>query len=279
MQLVILGSGQDAGVPQIGCNCENCANARKESKFRRLGPSIALMDKEEDFCYIIDASPDFNIQVDMINKQLEKKSQNKKSIPLDGIFLTHSHFGHIAGLWYLGKECVDTKNINVYCTTKMKKFLENNHPFQHLIKRGNITPISFTIGEKQLLENFSIIAFEVPHRNEFADTVGYRIEAYKSVIYLPDLDNWTDEIIALIKEVDIAIIDATFYTKDELPRISRVPHPPMEETINILRESKTEIYFTHFNHTNKTLKRNSKERKETLEKGFNLVEDGLILDI
>ncbi len=278
MQLVILGSGQDAGVPQIGCYCENCVKSREDKAFRRLGPSIALMDSKKKFCYIFDASPDLKEQVDTINKIAQKESL-AKSIPIDGIFLTHTHFGHIAGLWSLGKECINIKKMIIHCTHKMKQFLDSYHPFKHMIEQENITPVPFEIGTKQHYNEFSVSSFEVPHRNEYVDTVGFIIHAKKTVVYLPDLDYWTEEILAIIEEADIALIDATFYTKDEIPRMANVPHPPMIETMERLKNTTTEIYFTHFNHTNKTLDETSKERKETLEKGFKLAYDGLIIEI
>ena len=278
MQLVILGSGQDAGVPQIGCYCDNCVKSREDKTFRRLGPSIALMDSKKKFCYLIDASQDLKDQIDMINELLQK-DPSEKSFPIDGIFLTHTHYGHIAGLWSLGKECIDIKKIIIHCTQKMKQFLENYHPFKHLIEQENITPIPFEIGTKQHYNEFSISSFEVPHRDEYVDTVGYIIHATKTVVYLTDLDYWTEEILAIIEQADIALVDASFYSKDELPRMTNVPHPPMIETMERLRDSTTEIYFTHFNHTHKTLDVTSKERKETLEKGFKLAYDGLIIEV
>ncbi len=278
MQLVILGSGQDAGVPQIGCYCGNCVKSREDKAYQRLGPSIALITSNKKTCYIIDASPDLKVQVDIVNK-LMLKELPAKSVPITGIFLTHAHFGHLAGLWSLGKECIDIKGITVHCTHKLNHFLNSQHPFKHMTEQGNIKPTPFEIGVLQEFNGFSISSFEVPHRNEFADTVGYIIHATKTVVYLPDIDDWTEEILTIIEEADIALIDATFYTKAELPRMSNVKHPPMIETMERLKDSTTEIYFTHFNHTNKTLDETSKERKETLEKGFKLAFDGQIIEI
>jgi pyrroloquinoline quinone biosynthesis protein B len=135
------------------------------------------------------------------------------------------------------------------------------------------------INHKYPIEDFRITAFQVPHRNEYADTVGYVIECNKKLLYLPDLDYWTDDLIKLVESIDIALIDGSFYSKDELPGRDDVPHPPIKETMELLDPTKTEIYFTHFNHTNLILKRVGKERKETLEKGFKIAFDGLKINI
>ncbi|MGC9779642.1 MAG: MBL fold metallo-hydrolase [Candidatus Heimdallarchaeota archaeon] len=278
MKLLILGSGQDAGVPQINCDCENCSNARKNPDQRRLGPTIAFLDKEKEYCYIIDASPDMKDQTEIIKKAITKvKSQ--KSIPISGIFLTHAHYGHCSGLWSLGKECCDADEVMVFCSAKMSEFLKNNHPFQHLFERKNLALFSIKMNYEYSMEDFTIKAFKVPHRDEYADTVGYLIEHTKKVIYLPDLDYWTEDLIELINSVDIAIIDGSFYNKGELPRMTEIPHPPIIKTAELFKDSKVEIYFTHFNHTNPILKENSKERNEILKKGFKIARDGLVIDI
>ncbi len=278
MQIVILGSGQDAGVPQISCNCSNCSQARKNPEAILLGPSIALLDSEKEYCYLIDASPDIKRQIELIT-EIIPKVKTQETIPISGIFLTHAHFGHVAGLWSLGKECIDTHGITIFCSAEMSEFLTNNHPFSHMLHRKNLILSDMKVNQKYPFEDFWITSFQVPHRDEYADTVGYVIERNKKLLYLPDLDSWTDDLIRLVESVDIALIDGSFYSKDELPGRDDVPHPPIKETMELLDPTKTEIYFTHFNHTNLILNRECKERKELLEKGFKIAVDGLKFNI
>ncbi|MBK5113078.1 MAG: MBL fold metallo-hydrolase [Candidatus Heimdallarchaeota archaeon] len=278
MQIIILGSGQDAGVPQISCDCQNCSRARKNPKLKLLGPSIALLDSGKKYCYLIDASPDIKHQIESI-KEIIPKVKTQETIPISGIFLTHAHFGHVSGLWSFGKECIDTQEITVFCSAKMSEFLVKNHPFSHMLARKNFCISEVKINQTYPIEDFKITSIQVPHRDEYADTVGYIIEQNKKLLYLPDLDYWTEDLIKLVESVDIALIDGSFYSKDELPGRDDVPHPPIEETMKLLNPTKTEIYFTHFNHTNSILQKEGKERKETQEKGFQLAYDGLIINI
>ena len=276
MKILILGSAQDAGVPQIGCMCANCTKAREDNSFVRLGPSIAFTHSEKNFFFLIDASPDIKQQIEII-RNVSKNYE--KVLPILGIFLTHAHYGHCSGLWQLGKECIAVKNLPVYCTNKMKNFLETNHPFKHLIDDNNITLKEIQIDNELEIEDFKITSFEVPHRNEFADTVGYKIEMEKSLIYLPDIDYWNKKILRIISEADLAIIDGTFFSSNELPQREDVPHPPIEKSIELMKDFETEIYFTHLNHTNKALIKNSNEIKEIKKKGFNIAFEGLIIEI
>jgi pyrroloquinoline quinone biosynthesis protein B len=272
MKVMVLGSGQDAGIPQTGCDCKVCTKAKKDSKFRRWGPSIAIFDEKS--VYLVDASPDLKYQMDMLQYIINENGR----IPISGIILTHAHYGHISGLWQLGRETIEEKNIPVYCTSKMMKLLMENYPFNLLVQSKNIDLKE--IKEKIEIDfgGFSCTPILVPHRNEVANTVGYSILAHKKLVYVPDIDRWTEQILREIKSSDIALIDGTFFSRDETPRFSEVPHPPISETLEIFKDIDSEIYFTHINHTN-VINKNGKEKKSIESKGFKIAYDGMILDI
>ena len=191
--------------------------------------------------------------------------------PVKGIFLTHAHFGHCAGLWYLGKESANVHDLPVYCTSSMRTFLSTNHPFDLLIERGNIR-----------LEDISHLAvctpLPVPHRGEGSDCVGFILTARKRLVYIPDVDYWTDDLIEEIGRSDIALLDGTFYSRNELPRFAEVPHPPIRETIERLGATGTEVYFTHINHTN-PVNRDGPERQYVESSGCHIAHEGMVLEI
>ncbi len=276
MKLIILGSGQDVGIPHIGCYCEVCEIARKDVKFRRFGPSVAVINAEKPAAYMFDASPDIKYQFDMIHDIMPVDWAAGQK-PVEGIFLTHAHIGHYEGLMQLGKEGMDIRNLLVYCTPKMKEFLRENFPFSYLVARKNIDIREIRPEETFTFDGFEVRAFGVPHRNEIADTFAFEIVANKKVIYLPDIDDWNEDSLRRIKEADIALIDGTFYREEELTRFAAVPHPPIREAIKKLEGLKTEIYFTHINHTN-PINRDSEEKQLILDKGFKITHDGLTLD-
>jgi pyrroloquinoline quinone biosynthesis protein B len=117
----------------------------------------------------------------------------------------------------------------------------------------------------------------VPHRNEDANTLAYIIQSQnRSALYMPDLDYYTDEVFALLKQVDVAIIDGTFYTLTELPatRIAGIPHPPVSESLQKLHGIRTRIIFTHLNHTNLLLDPYHPSRQAVAEAGFQIATEG-----
>ena len=269
----VLGSVQDGGYPHTGC-FENCCLSLKEKK--RLISSIAIVDKVTKQSWIIDITPDINSQLRMLNRYIHSS--------LSGIFLTHAHIGHYGGLINLGLESMNTSKIPVYAFNKMKLFLEENSIFNQLIKNENIVINSMDENSEFFLnESIKISGFLVPHRNELSETVGYCIKSKnKSIIYLPDIDSWDKwktDVTELIKNHDVLILDGTFYDKNELKKrdITKVPHPSIIDSMQLMNtlpiKERNKVYFTHMNHTNKSLLNNSKEYIHIVNSGYNILKD------
>ncbi len=103
-----------------------------------------------------------------------------------------------------------------------------------------------------------MIPFEVVHRPEYSDTLGYLIEGpSRRVLYVPDADvwdGWTTPFEDLLRRVDVALIDGSFFSHDELGHRPQgeVPHPPVIATLERYAgmPGRPEIRFIHLNHTN-----------------------------
>ena len=274
----ILGVAQDGGVPHLGCSKTCCST----SSVTRYVSSIMVSNQKSKASYVFDASPDLAKQLSFMK---DKISENLK-----GIFLTHAHIGHYSGLMYLGRESFNSKNIPVYAMPRMKKFLETNGPWNQLVSLNNIK-IDSIINESEIVVEKDLIVkpIEVPHRDEYSETVGYFIKGpYKSAIYIPDIDKWykwDKSIVDLISSVDYAFIDATFYDEKEINYrdISEIPHPFVIESMRLFEEAskkeKSKIYFIHLNHTNPLLDSNSSEYKDLISKGYNVAQEGLVLKL
>ena len=277
ISLVILGTAQDAGSPQIACKKECCANLFDNPNNNRQVVSLGLIDTESNKTYLFEATPDIGKQMKMITKY-ESKS-NKESV--DGIFLTHAHIGHYSGLMYLGKEAMDAKEIPLYVMPRMKNFLSTNGPWDQLVSRKNI---QLQVMENEQVVNLSqsitVTPILVPHRDEYSETVGYRINGpNKSALFIPDIDKWNKwdkNIIDEIKKVDYAFLDAAFYSGKEINNrdVSEIPHPFVIESFetfkNISEIEKSKIVFIHFNHTNPLLNSKSVETQIVIDKGYKI---------
>ena len=273
--IVILGTIQDAGSPQIGCNKSCCIDLFKNNNRQII--SLGLIDTPNNKTYLFEATPDIAQQMKMLTYY---EKQSNKEIA-DGIFLTHAHVGHYTGLMFLGKEAMDAKNVPVYAMPRMKEFLINNGPWNQLVARENIN-ITEIENEKpvQLSDKIQVIPFLVPHRDEYSETVGYKIIGpNKSALFIPDIDKWdkwNKVILDEIKKVDYAFLDGTFYSGKEINNrdISQIPHPFIIESLENFKElnqqEKNKVVFIHFNHTNPVIDTNSYETKTVTNLGFKI---------
>lgn len=277
--IIVLGIGQDAGVPQMGCDSPFCQKAWKNSKLRQTVSSIALVNPSKKERWIFDATPDLPKQFQFLKNITGDFSNN-----LAGIFLTHAHIGHYTGLMYLGRESMSAKETKVYAMPRMKQMLETNAPWSQLVSIKNIAlqPLE----NKQITkisENISVQSFLVPHRDEFSETVGFRITANsKSLVFIPDIDKWqkwSEKLEDVVKSNDYILIDGTFYADGEINRpMSEVPHPFVAETAELLKDlplrHKNKVYFIHFNHSNPLVQGNKQKIAELKKNGFNITFQG-----
>ncbi len=279
-QLFIAGVAQDAGHPQLGCN-KMCCSGKTTS---HLVSSVAICDFQAGAYYLIDATPNITAQVSAINHAMKLPAQTLPS----AVFLTHAHIGHYTGLMYLGREALSAHLLAVYAMPRMHSFLSENGPWSQLVALENISlkPCVEQI-PIPLSANLSFLPIGVPHRDEFSETVGYQINANeKSALYIPDIDKWSKWSTSLsdaVEQNDYVLIDATFYSADELPgrSLSEIPHPTVKESMALLsqlpREAKNRVYFIHMNHTNPLLDPNSEAYKHVMDSGFNVATEGTLL--
>jgi pyrroloquinoline quinone biosynthesis protein B len=278
--IMVLGVAQDAGYPQINCKKKCCAPAWGNLNLQRTTSCLAIVDPTTNEQWIIDATPNIKSQVQL----LKNKTGTEK---IDGILLTHAHIGHYTGLMHLGREVMGTNNIPVFAMPRMKTFLEENGPWSQLVELENMRLQKLKSDSAfNLNKSIEIKPFLVPHRDEFSETVGYQILINeKTLLFIPDIDKWErweTNISELIKKIDYAFLDATFYKNGELKRdMSEIPHPFVEESMKLFATlsdvDKQKVHFIHFNHTNPLLQEGSTAQKEVLGKGFNLAKEGQII--
>ena len=281
----VIGTAQDGGIPHIGCFCSNCQRAWKEPQFSRLISSLALFDLVENKTIFVDATPDIRAQTKMVRERMSSHKKKNKFWP-DGILLTHAHIGHYTGLMFYSYEAQSTDRLPVYCSERMADFLAQNGPWSQLVEQKNIVTKTIRPENLQsLTSHISILAIQVPHRDEYTDTLGYKIIGpNRSLLYIPDIQNWKTwdrSIVDEIQKVDIALLDGTFYSPEELPSrdLSSIGHPFISDSMlllkNIAQNSNIQIYFTHLNHSNLALDPDGDARKTMKKDAFDLAEDGM----
>ena len=274
--VVVLGIAQDGGAPHAGCEKSCCIELWESGKKEKVS-SIGIVNPLTKQSWLFDATPDFPSQYRILTEN--------HNTELVGIFLTHAHMGHYTGLLHLGREVMGKKNVPVYVMSRMKSFLETNGPWNQLVTLKNINlklienNKNIKIGEQLFIEPFL-----VPHRDEYSETVGYRIIGKeKSLAFIPDIDKWEKwhgSIFQLVLNTDILLLDGTFYSQNEIPHrnMAEIPHPFIIESMETLSElnseNRSKVHFIHFNHSNPAIKDNSPAYHTIKSKRFNLAREG-----
>lgn len=267
VEAILLGTAQDGGVPQAGCYCANCDTARNDSTRRKLVVCLGLVDHATRQSWLIDATPDFREQLHILHSLVP-------DCPLAGVVLTHAHIGHYTGLIHLGREAWSTRDLPVYTSPRMTSFLCGNAPWSQLVALGNIKLRLFTPGsDAQLSPNLHLTPLSVPHRDEFSDTLAFVARGpTRRLFYCPDIDTWDrweHELRRFVAGMDVALLDATFFSADELPGrdLGQIPHPLATDTADRLAGVDCDVRLIHLNHSN-PLHRSGPERDWLAARGI-----------
>ena len=280
LELVVLGTAQDGGAPQIGHDSDP---AWKEPSLRRTATSLGVVDRASGRRWLFEASPDLREQLHRFDQIAEAPDPNHG---LDGVFLTHAHMGHYVGLMFFGHESMGAKDLPVYAMPRMAQYLTDNGPWSQLVRYGNIALQPLADGRPVDLGALKVTPLSVPHRQEFSEVVGFRIEGpTKKVLFIPDIDSWEQwdalgtRIEDEIAKVDVAYLDATFYAQGELPGrdMTKIPHPliawSMQRFAPLPASERTKVRFIHLNHTNPARFPDSEARRAVEAGGFRVAEE------
>jgi pyrroloquinoline quinone biosynthesis protein B len=291
VSVTILGTAQDGGIPQAGCSCRRCLDAHIDLKLRKYPVSLGILGVDGTK-HIIEITKNLSEQL-----VIWTPDKNELFIP-ETVSITHLHLGHVEGIGQLGKPVMGLREVDVYLSPKNKDVFDNRSDIVLMEDEGNIRIHSknfYHPFEPKDGCGFSLQFIPIPHRSELGDNAAIIIKAEgKSILFMPDQDSWGETLDYHSKEnirdflkmfdIDEALIDGTFWSMDELPRrdISKIPHPTIQETIQLLgskREGDPEISFLHLNHSNPVNDLGSEQRKVVEENGWKISEIGDVLKL
>ncbi len=283
--IVVLGVAQDGGYPQANCYQPHCMRAWENPELKRMTSSIAVVDRDGSSKYLFDATPDMREQLYRLHTVAPDPE-----FALGGVFLTHGHIGHYAGLMHFGHEAIGSHDIPVYAMPRMSEYLTNNGPWSQLVRYKNIRLMGLEDDLRvRLSDRLTVTPMLVPHRDEYTETVGYKIEGpNKSAIFIPDIskwDRWDTDIRELVRSVDYALLDATFFADGELGNrdMSEISHPFVSESMTLFadmtEDERSRVIFIHMNHTNPLLIEGSTQQQEVESRGFRIARPGMRLPL
>ena len=286
---VVLGTAQDGGLPHIGGRAPEDLAARRDPARRRLVSSLLIVDPASGGRWLIDATPDLTAQVERAEGHPAARAGARPAL-FDGIFLTHAHIGHYLGLAQLGREAYGAQGVPVWGSAQMVEFLSRNAPWDQLVRLGNVRLERFTAGNPvTLAPGLSLTPLAVPHRAEYTDTHGFIVRGpRRAVFYLPDIDKWErweTPIETVLRQVDVALLDGTFFADGEIPgrSMAEIPHPFIAESLarfaTLPAAERRKIVFTHLNHTNPAADPQSAARRKIEAAGMRVAVEGERLEL
>jgi pyrroloquinoline quinone biosynthesis protein B len=288
-RVVALGTVQDGGLPQAGCTCAQCTAARRDPARKRHVASLAVVvppdTSHTGHTWLIDATPDLSEQIDRIHAWRPHPEGRPDRAPVDGVLLTHAHIGHYLGLAFFGFEAINTRDLPVYGSPRIVAFLKANGPWSQLVTRKNVALRELRPWARLALNRgLTVTPIPVPHRDEYTDTLAFLIRGpRRALLYVPDTDAWVSwprPVAQVLQGVDVALLDGTFYSRDELPDrdVTKIKHPLIESTMDLLaplvRAGRLRVLFTHLNHSNPALDPASPARRRIEERGFGVLAEG-----
>ena len=284
--VVILGTAQDGGVPHAGCLCRNCAAARSNPALRHPPVSIGIVSGDETV--LIDPTMAFEEQMYALwmCRSSSPGHTEERFQPPATIVVTHTHTGHYAGLWQLDRSVLAANQVQVLGPRLTVEMLSTNEPWTAMQAEGfiKLKPVDFDAA-RPVVTGVEIELLQVPHRSEWAtDTAAVVIAGPdRRVLYLPDIDSWEEwnrDLVDTVESFDVVLLDGCFW---QAPVRKGVPHPPVIQTMDLLQDvvdgGRTEVGFTHLNHSNPVLTPGSAERKLVIDRGFFIASEGDRIEI
>jgi phosphoribosyl 1,2-cyclic phosphate phosphodiesterase len=228
MRIVFLGSGTSHGVPVIACHCRTCTSTDPRDK----RTNASLLIEKGDKRILIDCGRDFHWQA--LRHDLDR---------VDHLFLTHTHFDHIAGIDDL--RVFNHKRqapIPVYGKEEHLSYIRRyiyHYLFDDSAQKGGgiaqleMIPIAAPIEVEGLVfEPLTVLhgALEI---------YGYR---FGRCAYISDVSAIPGQTVERLKDLDVLIIDALRF------RPSRT-HFTVEQALGVAESVRpAQTYFTHICH-------------------------------
>lgn len=255
MRIRFLGTGGTEGIPAIGCECRTCTRAW-EQQGRHLRGCPAILFSLPGYELLIDTPPDIRGLFNTFH--IDK---------IDGIFITHEHFDHIAGLDYFfnwGEGFDLFVEPGVYQKLVREYWSED--------ERNVASHFALHPGATIQFSDFLLIPFRVRHT---VPCYGLAIiEDDRRVIHIADSDSGLSKYARkLIANADLLIANTPYLE----PRDDEA-HISMEEAVALKEEtSAKQLILTHVTHNNQPY--DELEAFASEFEGVTLAYDGMVVNV
>jgi pyrroloquinoline quinone biosynthesis protein B len=297
----ILGSAAGGGVPQWNCACKNCFDARAGRQPRRTQSTVAVSIDGLRWL-LLNCSPDIANQIEAF---APLQPSTLRATPIDGMLFTDANIDHLGGLATLRQQ---GDHRFILRSSNLVREIASSQPAFAPFASAPHDWIAVEFGEPcraadalDLVENqLRVRALAASgttpgyagRRHAAGAVVAYEIAGRlrgSKLLFAPVFASLDDSLQAAIADADVAILDGTFFSNDELVSARLVKktarelgHQPVGGTggtLERLRDCRTRIIFTHLNNSNPLLDPASAATAAVREFGAEVAYDGLTLQL
>jgi pyrroloquinoline quinone biosynthesis protein B len=294
----VLGSAAGGGFPQWNCHCPTCQAARTGTAARPRSQSSLAIRGADGPWFIANASPDLRQQLEGLDAA---EATGVRASPIAGVLLTDAEIDHTAGLLLLREA---TAPIRVFASDRVRRALTDGFPVLPMLA-------GFCGVEWRTLEPGAPVALDASSLEveafaaggdapRYLAGTGLDVEATGLVLrdratggvltYVPGLARLDGAVLDRIAGSDVALVDGTFWTDDELAQrgisgrtARQMGHVPLSGpggTLEALaRLERPRAILVHINNTNPVLLERSPERDAVLRAGVEVAYDGLEVEV
>jgi phosphoribosyl 1,2-cyclic phosphate phosphodiesterase len=222
-KVTVLGCGSSGGVPRVGAGWGACDPGNPRNRRRRCSILVETTGEAGTTSVLVDTSPDLREQ--LLDADVKR---------LDGVLFTHAHADHLHGIDDLRPLAIAMRRkIPIYADRMTSELLLMRFGYCFETPAGSGYP---PILEAHRLDDGSptliagpggpVVAtpFKMIHGD--VDAYGFR---FRSFAYAPDVSEMPQASIAMLRGLDILILDALRYT----------PHPThfsLSEALELIAE-------------------------------------------
>jgi pyrroloquinoline quinone biosynthesis protein B len=295
----VLGSAAGGGVPQWNCACDNCSAARAGRRPPRTQSGLAVSADGERWL-LLNCSPDIGAQIEAF---APLQPRTPRGTPIGGMLFTDANVDHLGGLVTLRQH--GERGFIVRSSAAVRAIAAAQPafaPFSQPPHRWLEVPLDAlceAASKDDIVGNqLAVRAFCVPgttpgydgRRRLSGAVVAYEIselDGKNHLLFAPVFAAVDAVLYAAIASAQVAFVDGTFYTDDELisqhlleKRAESLGHQSVAGeagTLQRLRDAGTRVIFTHLNNSNPMLDPASAASRQVREAGAEIACDGMEL--
>jgi pyrroloquinoline quinone biosynthesis protein B len=309
MRIKVLGSAAGGGFPQWNCGCSNCDRVRRGllRGHPRTQAQVAV-SPAPGIWFLLNASPDLRQQ--LLQYPEFAPAQNTRGTPIAAIILMSADVDGVMGLLHLR----EFQPLKIYATPSVLRVLREENSLFRSLERS-VPPVQWeavpldrpvSLHQRAADEKAALTCKAVSLGGGYPDYVSDALRKQlpkdeaviglefmqdgKKFFYAPSLSGHDQNWKCRAQESDLALMDGTFWTDNELIDVRgsgktarEIGHVPLSGPDGLLAQfppaGKGRRVLIHLNNTNPVLDDESSANQAVRDAGWEVAYDGMEIEL